>query len=53
VIPNNVLIVDAAVAVVIAAIVLFVSPGLAITGLIALAAFAVLGISFAWGLRRR
>ena len=50
---NNIIAVDVTVAVVIAAIVLIVSPGLAVTGLIALLAFVVLGVSFAWSLRHR
>jgi hypothetical protein len=53
VIRNNVLAVDAAIAVVIAAIVLIVSPGLAVTGLIALLVLVVVGVSFAWSHRRR
>jgi ABC-type bacteriocin/lantibiotic exporter with double-glycine peptidase domain len=54
VIRNNILAVDAAIAVVIAATILIISPGLAVTGLVALAAFVVLGVSFAWThLRRR
>jgi hypothetical protein len=53
VIRNNVLAADAAIAVVIAAIVLIVSPGLAVTGLIALLVLVIVGVSFAWSLRRR
>jgi hypothetical protein len=51
--PGNVFLVDVAIAVVIAVIVFIVSPGIAITGLIALAVLVVLGISFAWSLLRR
>ncbi len=51
--PGNVILVDVAIAVVIAAIVFIVSPGIAVTGLIALAVLVVIGISFAWSLRRR
>ena len=50
---NNVLAADAAIAVVIAAIVLIVSPGLAVTGLIALLVLVIVGVSFAWSLHRR
>ena len=39
--------IDAALAVVIAAVVLIVSPGLAVTGIIALAVLVVCGITFA------
>jgi ABC-type bacteriocin/lantibiotic exporter with double-glycine peptidase domain len=45
--------IDAALAVIIAAVVLIVSPGLAVTGIIALAVLVVCGISFAWSARRR
>jgi ABC-type bacteriocin/lantibiotic exporter with double-glycine peptidase domain len=50
---RNVLVVDVAIAVVLAAIVFIVSPGIAVTGLIALAVLVVLGISYGWSLRRR
>jgi hypothetical protein len=51
--PSKVFVADVAIAVVIAVIVFIVSPGIAVTGLIALAVLVVLGISFAWSLRRR
>ncbi len=50
---TNLFAIDIAIAIVIAAVVLIVSPGIAVTGLIALAVLAVVGISYAWGLRRR
>jgi hypothetical protein len=51
--PGNVVVIDVAIAVVIAVIVFVVSPGIAVTGLIALAVLVVLGIGYAWGLRHR
>ncbi len=51
--PGNILVVDIAIAVVVAALVFIVSPGIAVTGLIALAVLAVVGITYAVGLRRR
>jgi hypothetical protein len=48
VIRNNILAIDLVIAVVIAVIVLIVSPGLAVTGLLAVVAFLVLGVSYAW-----
>jgi hypothetical protein len=45
--------IDAALAAVIAAVVLIVSPGLAVTGMIALAVLVACGISFAWSGGRR
>jgi hypothetical protein len=48
-----VLAVDVAIAVVVAALVMIISPGLAVTGMIALLAVFVVGVSFAWSLRRR
>jgi hypothetical protein len=51
--PGNILVVDVAIALVIAAIVFIVSPGIAVTGLLALAVLAVVGISYSRGLRHR
>jgi hypothetical protein len=50
---TNLFAIDIAIAVVIAAVVLILSPGIAVTGLIALAVLVVVGLSYAWGLRRR
>jgi hypothetical protein len=50
---NRVLAVDVAIAVVVAALVMIISPGVAVTGMIALLAVLVVGVSFAWSLRRR
>jgi ABC-type bacteriocin/lantibiotic exporter with double-glycine peptidase domain len=49
---SRVAVIDAAAALVIAAVVLIVSPGLAVTGLIALAVLVLCGISYAWSARR-
>ena len=51
--PGNIVVIDVAIAAGIAAILFIVSPGIAITGLIALAVLVVVGISYAWSLRRR
>jgi hypothetical protein len=50
---TNLFAIDIAIAVVVAAVVLILSPGIAVTGLIALAVLVVVGLSYAWGLRRR
>jgi hypothetical protein len=50
---SRVAVIDAALAVVIAAVVLIVSPGLAVTGLVALAVLVVCGLSYAWSARAR
>jgi multisubunit Na+/H+ antiporter MnhB subunit len=50
---NRIAMIDAALAVVIAAIVLIVSPGLAVTGMIALAVAIVCAGSFGWERARR
>ena len=50
---SNIFAIDIVIAVVAAVIVMIVSPGIAVTGLVALAVLAVVGISYAWGVRRR
>lgn len=50
---RELLVVDVAIAVVLAALVLIISPGVAVTAIIALLALLVCGISLAWGARRR
>jgi|GraSoiStandDraft_54_1057290.scaffolds.fasta_scaffold190238_3 hypothetical protein len=50
---NRIAAIDAALAVLIAAVVLIVSPGIAVTGMIALAVAAVCAITLLWGRLRR
>ena len=50
---RNDLAIDAGIAVVIAALVLVISPGLAVTGMVALFVLLILAISFALQSRRR
>jgi ABC-type bacteriocin/lantibiotic exporter with double-glycine peptidase domain len=50
---NHVLALDAVIAVVLAALVIIVSPGLAVTAIVALLVLLVVGISYAWSARRR
>jgi predicted membrane metal-binding protein len=50
---REVLAVDAAVAVVLAALILIISPGLAVTAIIALLALAVCGLTLVWSAWRR
>jgi hypothetical protein len=50
---RNVLLIDAALAVGLAAIVLIVSPGLAVVGLVAVLAVIICGVTFGFGALRR
>jgi hypothetical protein len=47
------LVTDLVIAVIVAAIVMIVSPGVAITGMVALLALLALGVSHVWRSRRR
>ncbi len=50
---RNIVVIDITVAIVVAAIVMIISPGIAVTGLIALLVLVVIGVSFAWTVRHR
>jgi hypothetical protein len=50
---NRILAVDVAVAVVIAALVMLISPGVAVTGMLALLVLFVVGVSYGWSALRR
>ena len=50
---NHVLLTDAAIALVVALLILVLSPGLAVTGVLALLVLLVCGVSWAIGRRRR
>jgi hypothetical protein len=48
-----VLAIDGVIAAVVAVLVIIVSPGVAVTGILALLVLLVVGISYAWSARRR
>jgi hypothetical protein len=45
--------VDVAIAVVIAALIMIISPGIAVTGMLAVLVLFAIGVSYAWSMRRR
>jgi hypothetical protein len=50
---NRILVVDVAIAAVVAALVLIISPGLAVTGMLGLLILFVVGVSYGWSALRR